>query len=62
MECDIYFTFLKHDGIRSIFNKEEKDISHLRNKKIILVTGIANQSQVIIVLENLNCTIINCTI
>ena len=59
MKCDIYFTFLKYDGIRSIFNKEEKDISHLRNKKIILVTGIANQSQVIIVLENLNCTIIN---
>lgn len=59
MKCDIYFTFLKYDGIRSIFNEEEKDISHLRNKKIILVTGIANQSQVIIVLENLNCTIIN---
>ena len=57
--CDIYFTFLKYDGICSIFNNEKKDISYLRNKKIILVTGIANQSQIITFLENLNCTILN---
>ena len=59
VDCDVYFTFLKYDGIQSIFSNEEKEISFLQNKKIILVTGIANQYQVIMFLENLNCRIIN---
>ena len=52
VDCDVYFTFLKYDGIQSIFSNEEKEISFLQNKKIILVTGIANQYQVIMFLEN----------
>ncbi len=58
LHCEIYFTYLKYDGIQSIFNKEDKEMSFLSEKKIILVTGIANQSPIINLLERRKCEII----
>lgn len=59
IEKQVYFTYLKYDRITSLGTNTSEKLTLLHGKKIILITGIANQKPIIDLLNKNNCQVTN---